>query len=655
MDVKRLNTFIRIAIYAILFIILLIFCMHGIPSFDGAMNLQISTNLAENGKYAVNYPPNSLFDAKIQTGAPVLIPIAILMYIFGTSFPVAMVINAAYIFLLILTLDLIIKRLKIELQFFFILFILIVFTPEFWSYGFGVYGEICTLALFCLSVFFMIISEENKNRKTFILFLSGMVMALAYLTKTVILIGIPAYGIMFLYKIFYKKISFKEIFIWIIGFIVPIFLFEIYKFLQMGNFGVYISWWKDQIYAIMGQAGVTNTYNDTNNLFSKIIIHMGKYVDYFGIIGIISIVGLLISFVIVIKKIVDGEQLGYEQILFIAGFLYFVWWIGITSTEKAWSRRIINGVILLEISMIINIGSIYYNKIVKNYDKFSKIKKKKISFVMVIISIITILLSVTCLGNTIKNIDDENKNAIISTGTFIEELKEKEPNSVFMGFGWWQAPVVAYYTEEKFENYYDLKNNNLFNFIDNNYYLVVDFYSNALASSELQNILDTTENELVYEGKRGYKIYIINNILPYKEFSEEDYLNVDKSYFVNSDDYEYLRGFHNYESGNNLRWVSENSAILLKNDGAKYLKIDFNIINLDSMNNKNIDFTVKIDDKEVLNKRINQEGEYTELIDVEEFGSKVMKIEINCNSHIISERDSRQLAFTIDEIGFINE
>jgi len=54
-------------------------------SFDGAMNAQVPLNLIKNFKYATSFDTIKEFDQIIQTGIPVLLPVAIFFKLFGVS------------------------------------------------------------------------------------------------------------------------------------------------------------------------------------------------------------------------------------------------------------------------------------------------------------------------------------------------------------------------------------------------------------------------------------------------------------------------------------------------------------------------------------------------------------------------------------------
>ncbi len=121
-------------------------------------------------------------------------------------------------------------------------------------------------------------------------------MGLAYLIKTVILIAIPSLVVVFLIEIFIRKrLNAKKALVYAFGIILPVFFFEIYKYscLKKDN---YVIWWKNQLSSILNQAGVSDGYSDTINLFDKTQLHLKILGDTLGFNQFILIIVLLVPY-----------------------------------------------------------------------------------------------------------------------------------------------------------------------------------------------------------------------------------------------------------------------------------------------------------------------------------------------------------------------
>lgn len=296
----------------------------GCVSFDGGMNLQTAINLANTGIYAGNYPEYTLFDHKVQTGVTLLLPIAIIVNLLGQSMPVILSVNVMYILLLMMSLSLVFKLQKIRKDYFYITILMLVTSPQFLIYAMGVYGEIVALSVFICSIFFIMKSGDDKR---IYFLLSGMFMGLAYLAKTVILIGFAAYIIVFILKLYFREINIKQILLWCAGFIIPIFFFELYKFIVFGNIYDYIKWWCHEFYLINSQAGLNDKYYDTNNIFIKIYTHIGILFKSFGIYAAIALSGCVIGLKYMYKA-VRNKHISYVSLIIISGIIYLFWWGG---------------------------------------------------------------------------------------------------------------------------------------------------------------------------------------------------------------------------------------------------------------------------------------------------------------------------------------
>ena len=317
-----------------------------VPSFDGSMNLQVPVSLVRDGLYATNYGGLVPFERRIQTGGPVLLPIAVMFKLFGIGSFQALLVNVFYIGVMVFFFVRISKELKAN-RVAVVWFLGI--TVFIWSYmelAMGIYGEIPTLALFLGMVYFLLLSERKGKACYFAI--AGVFYGLAYLTKTVILIAVPAIIAVFASKwLIEKKMKLKDILLWAVGAAAPVGVFELYKLAQLGV-SHYLVYWRGQSDNILRQAGVKAGYADTPNLIEKVRIHLTAFTDTFGIPTEVLLILLIFNFIWFACRIMKRKKLDFVAIIELVVYSYFGWWLLITPTEKAWGRRIIIGLLLLE-------------------------------------------------------------------------------------------------------------------------------------------------------------------------------------------------------------------------------------------------------------------------------------------------------------------
>lgn len=464
------------------------------PSFDGSMNLQVPVSLIRYGTYATYYNGIELFAGRIQTGIPVLLPIAILFKIFGVGSLQALMVNVLYIALLIFFIFLISNELNANRT---VILLVMGVTTLLWSFSelaMGVFGEIPALALFLGMEYFLILAEKRNKKEYYAL--AGLFFGLAYLTKTVILIAVPALILVFASKwLLEKKMRLKDILMWIGGTIFPIAVFEIYKISQLG-LNRYTAYWSNQTDNVMRQAGVKAGFEDTANLFEKFGVHLNIYAETFNIQIIALLVILILNFVWFVCRSIKQKKLVFADILELVAYSYFGWWLLITPTEKAWGRRIIIGVVLLEwLSSM---------KLLCTFEwMIQKIKLTNSNNRRAIAETVISIFALIFIGLGATSYTKDSKDGALELAEVVRQKAEDE-HAVICGNGWWQAPTISFYSGVEFK---DLAQLDLAS-VEVPVYFVGD--TAWLTESEETEVDLPYPVELVYEeaytGQRLYKV-----------------------------------------------------------------------------------------------------------------------------------------------------
>ncbi|MBO5057605.1 MAG: acyltransferase family protein [Lachnospiraceae bacterium] len=466
-----------------------------VPSFDGSMNLQVPVSLARDGLYATNYGGLFPFARRIQTGAPVLFLIALMFKVFGIGSVQALLINVFYIALMAFFFIQISKELdanKAAVVWFLGLTILI---WHFMELSMGIYGEIPALALFLGCIYFLMLAQKKEKAGYFAA--AGLFFGLAYLTKTVILIAVPALIVVFASKwLVEKKMKFRDILLWILGAAVPVIVFEIYKLIELG-FSHYLVYWSGQSDNILRQAGVKAGYEDTPNLIEKVGIHLTAFTDTFGIPAAVLMVLLILNFAWFVFRAVKRKRLEFVDIIELVVYSYFGWWLLITPTEKAWGRRIIIGLLLLEWLSCIK-GFYIFDWLVEK-GKLSISRSAKAIAETVICGFAIIFVS---FGMQVYN-GDAKKGAVELAQ--VVQQKARDEQAVICGNGWWQAPTISFYSGVDFADLSELDLSKT----DTPVYFVAD-------TNWIENSGESEEDlpypvEMIYEESvTGQRLYLVH-------------------------------------------------------------------------------------------------------------------------------------------------
>ena len=473
-----------------------------LPSFDGAINLQVPENLIRFGRYATRYNSIVDFDHSIQSGPPLLFPIYVMFLVFGKSSFGAQLVNSMY---LILTAVVIYYLIALNANRFFALLCLLLFlpTPCLLLYGHHIYGEIPALFYFLTSLVLLYKLEKKPDgSRIFLSFFTGILYGLSYLTKTVMLIALPSILLFFMIDLlFIHKLKMKHYVLMLIGFILPILAFEGYKLIQLGA-DAYPGWWKKQSFSIMTHVGVVKRYEDSANLYRKMQIHTREFCKFFNMNTVVMLCFLCIPHLIFISDFLyhcikkRRNQINMSlAIVYGTAMTYMAWWLCMTPTARAWPRRIINGYILQEIAFVISLYFLW--KFLSTRHNLHSSKKIAGGIVLTVLVLgmlfqgITYSKHITFLFKpTQEKLDAER---IAKT---IEMLPQK---AKIFGYGWWQAPILSFLSNRMF---LDIAQHRIPSFpvTLRDTYIVID-YPEAMAYVD-SLVLKKTKNKLIE--RHGY-------------------------------------------------------------------------------------------------------------------------------------------------------
>lgn len=661
--IKKMVTLVSIILFLLFSISLVLTVYYSTLSFDGAMNFQVSKNLFSFGEYATNYNGITVFDHTIQTGSPLLFPVAIVFFIFGINIFTAQIPSVIYLLLLTVTIYYVSSKLANN---WISLITLLVFlqTPFLLEFAVNGYGEIPTLFFILLGTYFFYKLERsditNKNRISIFI---GILFGLAYLTKTIALIAVPSFLIVFLLDVLLLKKNEIRYYILIsISFFVPVILFEIYKFLSLGYYN-YVSWWSVELSHIFSQSGVTSGFQDSIGIFDKLTTHFLLLSGFLDLPPTWLLIFLIVPYILIATKVTIDFLINKLNnisisILFLSGIssTYLIWWLLVTPTSKAWMRRIINGVLIHE---IITIFAIYicWRYLFVNI-RLYKIQKHKIYLVGVSIIIISLSASVLIYisHSPYLKFPTAPSKERIELETFVESINDLPENAKLYGVGWWQAPVISFASNK---NIYDINKIDLDSFNNGiNNYFIVDSYLYSIGKSEMESVLNRSDYKLINKEDTHY-LYKINNISPYKKFTTEER---DSSYLLSSidyvmQDYSYVRGLYAYEG--NKRWSMNRSSVLLKYSGENLFYLSTVFPDIQGFVGGSVSLKVSIEDNLIGTYLIDRSGEFAVEINLSKIHYKnesvIVNFELDKKWQMKQTQDKRDIAFILNKVGFFNK
>lgn len=643
-------------------------------SFDGAMNAQVARNLNRGLGYASSYPSQILFDGKIQTGPTVLLLVAMFFRVFGESFFSGLLVNALYLFLTAVTLFYLLRRcLGLAYIYTFLVLLAFTLTYELFSYGFGLYGEIPALSFLFLSIIF--ISKFFRSRSPYYILLSGLALGFSVLTKIVMLISLPSILLVFLANSLGEAKSvghFRKVVCWfqmlskpllffITGFLAPVVSFEIYKLKLMGV-SEYLLRWKAQIMEILGQAGIISSYNDTPGTYNKLLGHLKLLNNYTGISPFISI--LLLTFISIgligllyvyrnnhaaIK--IPIFTINTTAVIVLITLSYFTWWLLITPTQKAWYRRILNGTIFLEISVVIMAA--FVTKVLSGTELRFRNHLIALTYLPFLTMITCFLLHGSYNNLLISFNNTPEKSATYKMASIINSLPK---DSNFYGIGWWQAPVVSFAADKNFLDLFRSPEM-LIPGEKENSFLVADRYTFGYAREELDNTLNQFVYNIKYQDDYGALFELkerkLFNYMPFT-LGERTQLLPSEIDFTQYDFSNPMRNVFLQERNPGGKWAQNISAYLLGYRNQNFLSIRFIIPDLSKYAKNSLNLIIFINREKVYQQSFDVSGSYEIIVPLSQRRSlslgSTLEVTIVCDNTIAASGDTRQLSLFLTKI-----
>jgi len=527
-------------------------------SFDGAMNLQVAQSVSEGKGYGRYYNHWRLFPEEVQTNAPYVLPAAAIYRLFGVSFISSQIISFAYLFCLFVAVYCLV-RLVSSVNLALLALVLIVFIPELSRFGLNGYGEIPALFWCLLGIIFL--SRTFDQSSVRIAFLAGLCFALSLLTKTVLLLPVTVSLIVFGYFSIVRR-QWAGFLSCSAGLILLIALHEIWRLSALGP-SEWLLWWSSQIDAVTAQAGVSSAFSDTSNLFDKFKIHSAVFLQSVALsfpaallLAIIPIAAFTAVFYSFSHSELCTKKLFVITVLICIALSYFLWWMLLTPTQKAWYRRIFNGWVLLIILVPMLIGFFYEAR--------NRILQRSMTGLLCLPLCLFIWSSIQGYR---FDAHDQHQHSLRQV---IEFVQKQPPTSSYYGVGWYSAPAISLYSGVLLRDMaiqkYSLK------LASDRHYVLVDL---ALSTS---NLLDEALHGLnftkVVAEEPWAAVYRLDSeFTPYNiETDNADSLLSKVAFRKN--EYHDLEGFYPAES-DGWRWASPRASILLAmNQGSEKLLIE---------------------------------------------------------------------------------
>ncbi|MBT2145629.1 MULTISPECIES: hypothetical protein [unclassified Rhodanobacter] len=527
--------------------------IHSAPSFDGGMNLEVASSIAKGEGYRRSYAQRDVFPHEIQTGAPYILPAAAVFKIWGIAIPQAQVVNIAYFALLLATTFLLVRQRGSRTLALFAACTAAV-VPGILEFGFSGYGEIPAIALVFTAT--TIFYNERSKRPLAAAFVAGVLLALAVITKTVMLIGAGALCLCVILELAFpangqRVPHVKRAGALAAGGTLAMIAMELWRAVALGGADAWANWWAEETSGIFRQAGVQSGLTDTTTgLLGKLSLHLHHLSqDYRFAIWATILWLVLLGFAGLATLLRSPKQAGKWSTLtiLVIAIVYMAWWLLVTPTAKAWHRRIIDGMICANVGMIMFVATWSSDWRNRAYGRLARMSAILITCLILSLPLVWLVKGSRALVYASTNLDDNR--ALLHV---VQEVRALPKNAYIFGVGWYSAPTVSLLAERLILDFNDIPVSRL------ETGRPVYFVQEPGDSTDYLGRVRSTY-QLPEASPGSYALLAATSLTPSQLVPQHDKV---RRYINASDNYSYMHGFNESE-GSNGRWLSDDNLVLL--------------------------------------------------------------------------------------------
>lgn len=339
-----------------LFALISVQALKAMPSFDGAMNMQVALNLAEGEGYKRSYAAQQPFPREIQTNGAYILAAALGYRLFGLGVAQSQLPNLLFLALLCTVAFVLVRGMRGRSGDGLLAAIMVLATPLLLELGLRGFGEVPGLSLALGGLALYPWKEPHARGR---MLAAAMLLGAAVVTKTVMLVCVAPIGlVMALHAASRSRAPsarMLDLVLLAAGFIAPIVAWEAFRMASLGGLGAYKAWWTMEYASISREAGIAPTARSSlSQLPAKVAEHFGILAANVRLPTPIALAWLLLPFGLAFAIPASARHARWIVLATLAAAAaYFIWWLAITPTPKAWNRRIFNGILLVNIAWVL--------------------------------------------------------------------------------------------------------------------------------------------------------------------------------------------------------------------------------------------------------------------------------------------------------------
>lgn len=334
-------------------------------AFDGAMNLEAARSMVEGQGYRRMYDDRDAFPHEVQTRAPYILPAAALFAAFGVGLWQAQLTNLLYLFAFAAAAFALVAR-PTSWRWGLLAAAAGLATPGIEDWGMNGYGEVPALTWWLGSLLVLYPRDGSVSVGAGRCFAAGLLAGVAVVTKTVLAIGLVAMLLILLVELWRRQRRIGPLLAVLAAFAagvaLPLLLHEVWRGVALGDWAAWKAWLEDEWQSVQQQAGVRAGFQDTGVFAGKVVAHFQVLAAGVGLSPWLLAAWLLLPALLlgaVRRRLAASAARPVVLTLALFALIYFCWWLGVTPTQKAWYRRIFNGVLIVQVLSVFAVALLW--------------------------------------------------------------------------------------------------------------------------------------------------------------------------------------------------------------------------------------------------------------------------------------------------------
>lgn len=432
------------------FAIMVWIAVHAVPSFDGAMNLQVAANIADGHGFTRDYGGHRASPLEIETSGPFLLVAAMAIKVFGLSSFGLLFANLVFVLVLLAVVSVALRpwpalRLVGPAA-------ILLALPQVATWGLGGYGEFASAGLSLAAFVLVGLVCEGHRRPVVLSGAAFLILGTAQTIKVVTVAAVPvALAALALAAYLRPDAGRAKLLASALWFAVPLVAWEAYRLVQVGGWHEWRRYWAEHAPYVAHQASASGGSGGP--------LHKGA--DHLHLLAVQTQVpaGVLLLFLLLpfallaiafltrvggVREWLGGRRTALAlQLAALAG-LYEIWWLFVTGTDRAWLRRFVIGWLVLALLYLVAIGlliSTWRSRRGAGRPVLSRVAVVALAVVAVGALVVP---SGRVVGDNVRvalHPEDGVKTAAVTAAARVRDLATS--GFRMCGAGWWSAPVVS--------------------------------------------------------------------------------------------------------------------------------------------------------------------------------------------------------------------